>query len=740
MRFALAHKMSTYIMVTCAYAALAMGGFLGEVWVMLALLGIVASWFWEPPRVRLERWALPWTIAALVVFGISTLEVLGGRDVLLVGAEFLMFLTVVKLFNRRACKDYQHVYVLAFLMLVAGTVLNYEVTYGIFFLGFVVSSTWSLILFHLRREMEDNFLLKHSDGRPSERVEVARILGSRRIVGGRFFAGSAAVSLGIFMFASLLFFLIPRIGFGFFFQKDRGALQMAGFSDGIQLGAHGVIKDNRTVVMRVKVDRQYQGRGAPYLHWRGVAFDRYHDGTWLRTMNAPLSRRQVTYGDGVARYHMLYVDHPGTVQAAELERRRKHGMRQEIYLEPMGNDVLFGASMPLAFELGRLAGNKRPRRSRNDELRLLHTQGIKYTVYSDVNQPPAAELRKAPANFLPDGFQVYLQGVDELTPETVQLAADITRGLDNNYDKAVAIESWLRSNLGYTLHMKDPHGVEPIHFFLFQRKKGHCEYFSSAMTMMVRSLGIPARNVNGFLGGEWNEYDDYIAVRAGDAHSWVEIYFPGHGWVTFDPTPAGERDFMGRGGTGWREKMRRFFDNMRFKWFKWIIEYDIYQQLSIFRGIGDKLRGGGRSARTMISAVGNWLREHRLAAGGAGGGLLLLVVGLALWRRRRRRTGSGGSAPRRRRRSQVGAIHARAEEELARHNHGRPPARTPREHARVLAGAGLPGAGPYAALTDLYYEVEYGGLGGDDDDDRAQVLARQIRNEWAEARRSGRAA
>lgn len=738
MKFALAHKMSTYIMVTCAYAALAMGGFLGEVWVLAALVGIIGSWFWEPPRVNIERWTLIWTIAALGVFGVSALEVLGGRDVLLVGAEFLMFLTVVKLFNRRACKDYQHVYVLSFLMLVAGTVLNYEVTYGIFFIGFVVSSTWSLILFHLRREMEDNFLLKHSDGRPSERVEVARILSSRRIVGGRFFAGSAAVSLGIFAFASILFFLIPRIGFGFFFQKDRGSLHMAGFSDGVQLGGHGVIKDNRTVVMRVKVDPQYQGRGAPYLHWRGVAFDRYHNGTWMRTIAAPLSRRRVTYGDGVARYHMLYNDRSD--DRNELEERMRHGMRQEIYLEPMGNDVLFGASMPLTFELGHLAGHKRPRQSRNDELRLLHTQGIKYTVYSDVDKPPASELRKAPANFLPDGYDVYLQGTDELTPQTRKLAADITRGLDDNYDKVVAIEDWLRSNLGYTLEMKDPHGVEPIHFFLFQRKKGHCEYFSSAMTMMVRSLGIPARNVNGFLGGEWNEYDDYIAVRAGDAHSWVEVYFPGHGWVTFDPTPAGERDRMGRGGTGWREKMRRFFDNLRFKWFKWIIEYDIYQQLSVFRSIGDKLKGGGRSARNLYAAITSWLREHQLAAAGGGGGLLLLVVGLALWRRRRRRDGAGGRTRRQRRRSSMGAVYARAEEELARRGHGRPPARTPREHARVLQGVGVPGADAYRELTDLYYEVEYGRLGTDDAVSRAEALARRIREEWADARRAGRAA
>src|SRR5690606_9489454 len=113
------------------------------------------------------------------------LDVLVGGDFLLGGAHFLLYLLVAKLCNRRTCKDYQHVYVLSFLMLVSGTVLNAELTYGLFFLGYVVAATWALILFHLRREMEDNFLLKHSDDLSSERVQVARILNSRRIVDRR---------------------------------------------------------------------------------------------------------------------------------------------------------------------------------------------------------------------------------------------------------------------------------------------------------------------------------------------------------------------------------------------------------------------------------------------------------------------------------------------------------------------------------------------------------------------------
>jgi len=115
--------------------------------------------------------------------------------------------------------------------------------------------------------------------------------------------------------------------------------------------------------------------------------------------------------------------------------------------------------------------------------------------------------------------------------------------------------------------MESPGDVEPIHFFLFSRKRGHCEYFSSAMAIMLREVGVPTRNVNGFLGGEWNEYNDYIAVRAGDAHSWVEVYVRGVGWVTFDPTPSASIDRLGRGGSGVSDRRRRQMDSLRFQWF-----------------------------------------------------------------------------------------------------------------------------------------------------------------------------
>lgn len=737
MRFAYAHKLSTYLVVLCAFFALCLSGELSQIAVLVAFAGIVASWFWEPPRIRFERFTIPWTIVSLLILAYTLFSAFSGGDVLLIGGEFLLYLLIAKLFNRRTCKDYLHIYVITFLMLVAGTVLNSEFTYGVFFLGYVVAATWALILFHLRREMEDNFLLKYSDDLSSERVEVARIMNSRRIVGRRFFVGTSVVSLTIFVVASLLFLSIPRIGFGLFFQKSRGGIAMAGFSDGIQLGGHGTIKTDNTVVMRVEVDQEYQGRKAPYIHWRGVAFDYYKNGEWRRSRQAPMTSRIMDYPrPDKERHYLLY--HRAVEPVLDLRARAEAGVLQRIYLEPIGYDVLFGASMPLAFEFDAKLGMRSPRTERNDELRFSHSAGIKYEVYSTIEPPHPDELRQADKE-LPPEYERYLQVPPEITEEVRSLARDITRNAATDYDKALAIEQWLKTNLSYSLRMESPGRTEPIHFFLFERKQGHCEYFSSAMAIMLRTVGVPTRNVNGFLGGEWNEYNDYIAVRAGDAHSWVEVYFGGAGWVTFDPTPGGEVDRLGRGGSGVGERMRRLMDTLRFKWFKWVIEYDLYRQISLFKGLRESLSSGAGSVRSWFTGVKAWVKRHQVALGSTLGAFIA-VMALVAWYRRRRTSLVRLPGQAARARDAMTILYNQTLDRLARRGHRRQPSTTPREHARALSEEGMPGASEFLELTELYYQTEYGARSLAERLSRARALVTAMDRAFEEHRRAARRA
>ncbi|MGE0403501.1 MAG: DUF3488 and DUF4129 domain-containing transglutaminase family protein [Kofleriaceae bacterium] len=723
MRFAVTHKAATYLMVGFAYLAMTTGGGVSSVVALAGFGALITSWWWEPPRIKLEKFAWVWTVASVFALAYSVLTAIVTGDFLGVGAQFLTWLIVAKAFNRRAARDWQQMYLLSFLMLVAGSVINPDLTYGLCFLGFVITSTWALTLFHLRREMEDNLLVKHAADRASERVEVRRILDSRRIVGGKFLLGTGLLSFGVFLAAAAIFLALPRVGIGFFL-KSRGGLTLAGFSDGVKLGGHGVIKSDPTIVMRVEIPAVYGNRSAPEIHWRGVAFDRYENGQWTRTRRAPITAAKVLETQTVDRRY-LYWDQPMGADWDVIDSEISRLVRHEIWLDPLDSDVLFGAGKPRLVEYPHVARKRSPAIERNDEIRLTHGSTIHYTVYSELAPPPADKLRAATGE-LPKNYDVYLQLDDAITQRTRAKALEITRGLTNNYDKAVAIKDWLQDkrNLSYTLQLEDPKGQEPVDFFLFDRKKGHCEYFASAFAILARINNIPVRQVNGFLGGEWNEYQGYVAVRAGDAHSWDEVYFPGAGWVTFDPTPSGSGEQLGRGGSGWRARLGRIIDTLRFQWSKWVIEYDLASQLELFRTIGRAIKSAATTVKAALVTAKDAVVDYWFLSLGAGIGIAVLLLRRA---RRSPRDFVTARASPRRTRSTVAEVYLAIAKQLAKAGIARGPSVTPRELADGMVLRGDPGAAEVKELVELYYAAEWGSRRDPAAEDRAQKLAVKIR-------------
>ena len=171
-------------------------------------------------------------------------------------------------------------------------------------------------------------------------------------------------------------------------------------------------------------------------------------------------------------------------------------------------------------------------------------------------------------------------------------------GVSNPRAQAQFVERYLRGggDYRYTLDQPDTEGKDPLQVFLFEAKAGHCEYFSTAMAIMMRSLGLPARNVTGFLGADYNPYGDYYAVRNGNAHSWVEVFIDGR-WVTFDPTPASGQVFAAPSGLA--VKMRQVIDAMRVRWAEYVVEYNIRDQAKALQGLAAWYRSlrGDRGAK-----------------------------------------------------------------------------------------------------------------------------------------------
>jgi hypothetical protein len=177
------------------------------------------------------------------------------------------------------------------------------------------------------------------------------------------------------------------------------------------------------------------------------------------------------------------------------------------------------------------------------------------------------------------GERFYLQ-LPPLSERFHALADSLTAGQPTRYDSVLAVQQYLRTRFSYTLDLPATAREATLEHFLFRRRAGHCEYFSTALAILLRSVGIPTRNVNGFLGGKWNEFGQFVTVSQNEAHSWVEVWFPRYGWIQFDGTPAATTDVAAQ-QNNWLGPMRAFMDGFEHRWNKWILEYNLETQVAL---------------------------------------------------------------------------------------------------------------------------------------------------------------
>src|SRR6185503_6909831 len=289
---------------------------------------------------------------------------------------------------------------------------------------------------------------------------------------------------------------------------------------------------------------------------------------------------------------------------------------QTVFLEPIGSPALFAASRPVAIQ-GDLPfvlvdGEGSIQTRRHDFERLI------YRVLSDVSEPDESSLR-SDARFYPATFGRYLQLPASLDPRIDALANAIVVNAHarNRYDEAKAIEQYLQQEYGYSLEMRAS-GSDPLADFLFNVKMGHCEYFSTAMAVMLRTRGIATRVVNGFLPGEYNEAAGAYTVRQSDAHSWVEVYFPEtNSWVTFDPTPSAGRSEPVRSGIA--GQLEKYAEALELMWFQYVVGYDKQEQRSLATSLRNQMFDYQRLLVQVLAASRKFFSLH---------GLTILVIGL----------------------------------------------------------------------------------------------------------------
>lgn len=270
----------------------------------------------------------------------------------------------------------------------------------------------------------------------------------------------------------------------------------------------------------------YVSEEMPNLYWKAIALDTYRGGGWTTTVRndttlhipddgllpiAPLASREV-----VTQTVINFLPNSSFLYAAP----ELIGSDRQIYVDAAqdgdGNMLITAVRS-----------------------RYIMRQGDQYQVVSSIPQADIASLRLAPANYPAWIQQTYLQVPPEITPETLELAERLTAPYNNPYDKATAVQDYLRQAIRYNDQINaPPRDVEPIHYTLFVSREAYCTYYASAMAVMLRAQGIPTRIVNGYVQGDYDPLSRSYRVRASNAHTWVEVYFPGYGWIQFEPTAS----------------------------------------------------------------------------------------------------------------------------------------------------------------------------------------------------------
>ncbi len=635
--------------VLAAFLSAAVSGELGAVYCAL-FLGALSLATWARGRYAHQHPAI-WTallFGALVVLAVQVST--GALDVVLGAARFALLLCAHRLWNRQSERDELLLLLLSLLLVCVGAALSAELLFGVAFIAYAIAGTWALALTHLRWQIEGSRAL----GGPA-------LLQSRRLISPQLLASLAGLSLLALAGAAALFFVFPRVTLGGMHRLAHPQA-VAGLTDSIELGGHGVIADDPRIALRARILPRAGEVVAPSLHWRARALEVWTGRGW-RARPGPIT-------DDPSHRPDLPRRAPGSAakvswQTTEIELLAP--FNEGVLLAPEG----LAASVRFPEPLSARASTRQAMLSADGALLVqpVETGDLTYLVTSARVAIPEEERVVSARSQTPLPRRVALDAEAplDLDPRVRALGEKLVKDKDPRA-AAQAVLDYLGDGFRYTRELDDT-SADPIADFLFRRRAGHCELFSSAMVLLLRAGGVPARNVTGFYGGVATA-SGYLAVRAGDAHSWVEVWERGAGWTLWDPTPEAER---GSHQEGLWARMVLLWDGLESKWRTTIVEFDLLTQaralsaaLHALQEAGQQLAGRGGSATSRKAAP---VLLGLAALVGA------VVLAVRSWRRRER--------------GQARAIRALAVDELRARNLWRG-ARALLEKSGIAVSASLP--------------------------------------------------
>lgn len=760
-------KPALYALLLIGFAGFSLATQTPGIWVLSTGMVLLNIWMIRTNRFSpMPRWMANLVTMGAVLYIVGEIRANTAVPIVLIG-QFLVLLQLVKLYEQRANRDYAQLLVLSLLLVVAAAINTASLIFGALLIFYLFLSLYCCLLFHLKVETDH---AKVALGARDDRVNPATFRQDQRYLSSSMRRLTALVSgLSICMAVTVFLFFPRGAGANWLTPMQMRGGSTTGFSDEVKFQGIARIQQNNELAARVKLthgDRAVEG--TMLLLLRGNVLSEYGGGekggwSWRRPNN-PNNDNIIDLGAANSRELR---------QDADLSEQ----WTQEVTLEPHGLTTLFAMPGPI-----RISGSPdltRIKYFNRDEVIASADPVVtptKYTVVSsnaEYTGWPVLDGRRTSADWRtqinlfgnrtqrlsdrprPETNALYAASTSIIDPKIAEMAtnpdvsgSDAAGPLLNRRDRklrrplaidetiASSIEKYLRSNYRYTLDLTDSktlmEGRDPLVAFLYDVKKGHCEYFAGAMTLMCQSLGMNARLVVGYKCDEYNQAGGYYMVRQSHAHAWVEVLTP-KGWKTFDPTSSTEA--AGAQASGPWGRMKHYFDYLEFLWATTVIGYDRDSRDNMLQNIRSMdirvtqaLVNSRVDPNTVKRSAGEWLQDFfseknfllfssRILSGliyvmffalaGAIGGFIYERLRL---RKRAKRIGLE-SLPQHdlvRLARQLG-FYDELLRLLARYRIERQRTQTPREFAESLAYLPSQAYDLVHRLTDLYYQIRYGG-------------------------------
>ena len=595
--------------------------------IVIAVL-LVGFFFWNT-RLHTRVYLLAWYIITLLFLGWLFydfgLRPKSEEDLIsyvpVAAMQLSIFILIFKVYNAKNDRDYLQMFLLSFFQFVSCAGVSVEFYLFPLLLVYLVVATWALTLFHLRKH-----LLSPEAAVAAPVIALTSRPKSPRLLRPGFFAGTLLVAFLVAAVAAVLFVFFPRSAASdnpLNFQGFLGGLSrrlVTGSSGLVDLDLVGFINRDPTMVMRVEFPSLQVP--PPNALWRRGALHQYDNKTrrWLRPIGRYSTRDRGPRGRGQRLVNALIQKSPNLFVAdSELDkynsiedlRRDPHLVEQRytFLLEYSRPPVFSFASSPVAVvgDVSRLSCDVDE--SFSCERRF--PGPFVYTVFSRV---PSAQNERAvgaePPQPTRDRFyeivkRFHTQLPYDLDSRFASLARQITEGASTDYEKAWAIRNYLAMNCRYSLNITARAGPKGrLYDFLFANKPGHCEYFGSAMVVLLRALDVPCRLAYGYSSGEWDTNRRAFEVRQLDAHVWAEAFIKDRGWVAFDPTPVlPDEETPQTFFSILLQPITALLKSFEKHWVEKVIEYTRFKQRAVIRSVNAALRNISESVSEYAFSV-----------------------------------------------------------------------------------------------------------------------------------------